>query len=108
MIGFAGLSVREMDHSLELDGRRVWTWCAWDTLFLPELIDAEANVSSRCPVTGKEITLAVVHYFASREAGEWWTKEHEGTFLISVDDAYELGRLTNRAQFGPAMASAQR
>jgi alkylmercury lyase len=140
VIGFGGLSVYEMSHRFELDGRQLWAWCAWDTLFLPELIGADARVSSNCPVTGEEITLTVaangvsnlnppgavvsflipnkpfdanviqsfchfVHFFGSREVGEQWTAEHEGTFLISVDDAYELGRRTNRTQFGAALGA---
>lgn len=140
VIGFGGLSVYETSHGFELDGRQLWTWCAWDTLFLPELIGADARVSSNCPATGEKITLTVgangvsnlkppgavvsflipskpfdanviqsfchfVHLFASWETGEQWTAEHEGTFLISVDDAYELGRRTNRTQFGAALAA---
>ena len=41
-----------------------------------------------------------VHFFASPEDGERWTAQHPGTFLLSVDDAYSLGQLTNRAAFG--------
>ncbi len=44
-----------------------------------------------------------VHFFASPEDGERWTAQHPGTFLLSVDDAYSLGQLTNRAAFGPVL-----
>jgi alkylmercury lyase len=33
-----------------------------------------------------------VLFFASREAGTRWTAEHEGTTLLSVQEAFELGR----------------
>jgi alkylmercury lyase len=33
-----------------------------------------------------------VLFFASEEAGTRWTAEHEGTTLLSVRDAFELGR----------------
>ncbi len=36
-----------------------------------------------------------VHFFTSRESAECWMAVHPGTFLLSVDDAFELGRLTN-------------
>jgi hypothetical protein len=47
-----------------------------------------------------------VHFFASPQDSERWVAEHPGTFLLSVDDAYRLGQLTNRAGFGGALASA--
>ena len=139
VIGFMGLTVVEMgDHRLHLDGRVVSAWCAWDTLFLPELLGETARVASRCAGTGQAISLTVgpegvrdlsaaeavvsflvpetcfdsdviqrfchfVHFFASADASATWTAEHDGTFLLSVDDAFQLGRLTNRAAFGAAL-----
>ncbi|MHB1834417.1 MAG: organomercurial lyase [Solirubrobacteraceae bacterium] len=39
VVGFMGLSVVEFGgHRIELDGRRLTAWCAWDTLFLPGLL----------------------------------------------------------------------
>jgi hypothetical protein len=46
-----------------------------------------------------------VHFFASEQAGRQWTIAHDGAFLLSVADAYQIGRLTNRAAFGAALAS---
>jgi alkylmercury lyase len=138
IIGFSGRAIREMSHRFAIGGHDLWTWCAWDTLFLPELIGKEASVSSACPVTGEKITLTVgadgvralsppdavvsfllpdeefdsnvvksfchfVHFFVSRQAGEQWTAKHDGTFLMSVEDAYELGRQANRAQFADVL-----
>ncbi len=143
VIGFIGLSVVEMgDHRLHLEGRVLSAWCAWDTLFLPELLAETVWVTSRCPATGAPISLTVgpdgvrdlrpaeatvsflvpgtgfdsgviqsfchfVHFFVSEEAGTTWTAEHVGTFLLSVDEAFRLGRLTNRAAFGAALATQQ-
>lgn len=60
VVGFMGLSVVEFgEHRLEVDGRRLTAWCAWDTLFLPGLLGRPAGVSSRCPVTGEAISLTV-------------------------------------------------
>jgi hypothetical protein len=47
-----------------------------------------------------------VHFFVSRAAASSWTAEHPGTFTLSVDDAYRLGKLTNRATFGAALSAA--
>jgi alkylmercury lyase len=60
VVGFIGLSVVEFgEHRIEIDGRRLTAWCAWDTLFLPGLLGRSARVSSRCPVTGEAISLTV-------------------------------------------------
>lgn len=125
-------------HKIFLDRRKLWAWCAWDALFLPRRLGATLDVRSRCPVTGREITLRVapegvksvepakvvvsflepsrpfdgdiiksfccfVHFFIDAESGERWTSERPGTFLISLEDAFELGRLTDEALL-PALA----
>ena len=59
VIGFLGLSIRPTPNRLTLDGRRLYAWCAYDTLFLPELLGASAEVESWCPVTGERITITV-------------------------------------------------
>jgi alkylmercury lyase len=60
IVGFMGLSVVEFgEHRIELDGRTLTAWCAWDTLFLPELLGGAARVRSRCPITGEQISLTV-------------------------------------------------
>ena len=48
-----------------------------------------------------------VHFFASRHDGEHWTAEHPGTFLLSLEEAFELGRLVNALNF-PALAEETR
>jgi alkylmercury lyase len=132
-----GLTIERTRHRFEVEGVHLYTWCAWDTMFIPALIGKSARVRSRCPSTGTEISLlsspegpselspqdAVismliprrgfeadtignfcrnVHFFASREAGERWLsarQEIEG-FLLSVEEAFELGRAYNRYRFG--------
>ena len=44
-----------------------------------------------------------VHFSASPDAAASWTAGHTGTFQLSIDDAYRLGRLTNRATPGAAL-----
>jgi alkylmercury lyase len=47
VIGFMGLSIVEIsDHRLHIDGKVLSAWCAWDTLFLPELLAETARVTS--------------------------------------------------------------
>jgi alkylmercury lyase len=132
IVGFWGLTVKEISpHEIFVDGRKLWTWCAWDTLFLPRLLGGALDVRSRCPVTGRAVGLRVspdevetvepaevvvsflqpngrfeadmittfchyVHFFADEAAGLQWTSEHPGTFLLSPEEAFEIGRLTNQ------------
>jgi len=139
-----GLTVVEMGHHrIHLDGRTLSAWCAWDTLFLPELLGETVTVTSRSPATDATISLSVtptgpidvqpadtvvsfllpeadfasdviqrfchfVHFFASPDDSQRWTREHPGTFVLSVADAYRLGQLTNHALFGAALAPVSR
>ena len=142
IVAFQGLSVVEAPHRLWVGGRALHAWCAWDTLFLPELIGRPAEIESTCPVTGDAITLRVgpegpadisppgavlsfllpgsrfgddtiasfcnlIHYFSSPEAAEEWTEERPGTFVISIEQGFEIGRRTNAAQLAEALHAAQ-
>ncbi len=40
MVSFRGRAIPEMPHSFRVGERQLFTWCAWDALFIPELIDA--------------------------------------------------------------------
>jgi len=59
VIGFWGLALPEMSHRFILNGKTLYTWCAWDSLFIPNLIQRTAHVESTCPVSGKKIYLTV-------------------------------------------------
>ncbi len=58
VVGY-GLTLRETTHAFEVDGQRLYTWCAFDTLLFPAVIDRTAHVVSRCAVTGVPVTLTV-------------------------------------------------
>jgi alkylmercury lyase len=142
VVAFKGLSLVEAPHRLFVDGRTLYAWCAWDTLFLPELIGRPAEIESTCPATAETITLRVgsrgpadvappeavlsfllpgslfdedtlgsfcsfIHFFASRQAAEKWTAKHPHTFVVSIEDAFEIGRRTNAAQWGDALRSRE-
>jgi len=60
VIGFWGLTISEMPpHAFHVDGRRLWTWCAWDSLFIPAVLDKTASVDSICATTGEPVTATV-------------------------------------------------
>lgn len=57
IIGFGGLAVMETAHRFVVRGTTLFTWCAWDALFIPELLNETAEVESNCPQTGKLVRL---------------------------------------------------
>jgi alkylmercury lyase len=46
-------------HAVQLSGRRVYAWCAEDTMLFPIVMEQRAEVISVCPVTRRIITLTV-------------------------------------------------
>ena len=59
MVAFSGLSMRPTGHRFQVGGRELFTWCAWDTLFLPALLDEPAEVRSTCPISATPVRLRV-------------------------------------------------
>jgi alkylmercury lyase len=60
VIGYWGLSpTHETTHHFRMDGRMLYAWCAWDTLFLPALLGRSADVESASPRTRTSIRLTV-------------------------------------------------
>lgn len=57
VIGFWGLTASPMPHRFTVAGRERFTWCAWDALFIPELIGEPAEVQSITPVDAREVRL---------------------------------------------------
>lgn len=139
---FWGLAIPEMPHRFRVDGRQLFTWCAWDALFIPELIGRAASVESRSPAGGETVRLIVdpdgirevdpettvvsmlspaeafdyrvitsfchfVHFFPSPEEGEAYVFENDGTFLLSLVEAHELGQLVNHKRFDRLPTSAR-
>ena len=59
VIGFAGLAAVPMHHRFEVDSRVLSTWCAWDSLFIPEILGRRAQVASPDPASGDVVRLVV-------------------------------------------------
>ncbi|MPZ20835.1 MAG: alkylmercury lyase [Luteitalea sp.] len=143
LFAFAGLTLEPTSHALEVDGRTLYTWCALDTLFLPELLGRPARIRSTAPQTGETISLIVdasrvrdvapegaamtlhavsglnvkdvvgtfccyVHFFASEQAAHAWAERNEGTYVVSITEGFEYGRLFNHAQLGAALEDDRR
>ncbi len=135
IIGFWGIAVQPMTHKMTIDGQVSYAWCAWDTLFIPELLNKTVMVASSCPVTNKRIELVVsptkveavndnplylsfvqpdmdklnddvttdfchfVYFFDSKQIAEQWMSEHPGTFLLTLDEAFQIAKLVNANRY---------
>jgi len=143
IIGFGGLAVREMPHRFTVDGRTLYTWCAWDSLFIPVILGRAAEVELPARGDSARVRLSVapdgvtrlepqtavmsfllptaqtfqgdalramasfchyIFFFPDREAAVAWTARHRDTLVISVSDAFELGRRMVAARWHPALA----
>ncbi|WP_163271131.1 organomercurial lyase [Chelativorans alearense] len=59
IVGFWGLSVVPTPHQITVKGRKLWTWCAYDSLFIPELLGETAEIESRDPESNEPMRLTV-------------------------------------------------
>ena len=58
IVGY-GITQRQTPHVFEVEGRRLYTWCALDTLMFSALIGKSARVRSLCPETSMPVSLTV-------------------------------------------------
>jgi alkylmercury lyase len=54
-----GLTMRPTPHHFDVDGKKLYTWCAFDTLFFPALLGRTVTVRSTCPASGVDIRVIV-------------------------------------------------
>jgi alkylmercury lyase len=142
ILGFGGLAIREMPHRFTIAGRTLYTWCAWDSLFIPVVLGVEAEVDSPAPGNKARVRLNVapdgvnrvqpqtavmsfllpsakifqgdalkamasfchyIFFFPDRETANRWRRDHPETLVISVLDAFQLGRLMVDSRLRPAV-----
>ncbi len=135
VVACLGLSLERTMHRFEVGGRTLYTWCAWDTLFIPRLLRATADVASRCPITGVPVRAVVtpdgvadvhpsdttvsfvtscsteggpapigvccrhIHFLGSVRAAPQWLESQPSGVVLSLDEAWELGRIFVDARF---------
>ena len=59
IVGYWGLTIVPTRHKLRVGARDLYTWCAWDTLFIPALLRARAQVYSVCRDTNAPVQLTI-------------------------------------------------
>ena len=143
MVGFWGIHAEHITptHAIEVDGTTVYAWCAWDTLFMTEILGRQTEVTSTDPHERTPVRLTVtpegvtsvdppeavvsillpedsrtddaiqrfchkVHFFTSPASAEAWIDGRPRLFAITVDEAFDLGRITNRLRMGSVIGSS--
>jgi alkylmercury lyase len=62
IVGYWGLALRTAyasSHQLTIRGQKLSAWCAWDTLFLPQLLGQTTEIESASPDQGATVRLTV-------------------------------------------------
>ena len=59
IVGIMGLSLNGHPHRFSVNGKRMSTWCAEDTLFLPAVLGQTATVESESPLSKDTVRLTV-------------------------------------------------
>jgi len=57
--GLAGLSVNQWSHKFKVNGSNLTTWCALDTLYLPQILNQTVAVESQDPGTKQTVHLSL-------------------------------------------------
>ncbi len=105
VVGYWGLSLPasyESPHKMTIDGQTLSAWCEG----VKQANPADAQMSFLLPdaeSTQKDILSAFccfVHFFPSRKAGENWVAQHDGTFLLSIEQGLAVAHRKNMAQYG--------
>ena len=102
----SGLTLVPTAHQLQVEQRTLFAWCAFDTLTYPVDLDpGEAQVSlvvdvaAGCCHNVREDVCHYGHFFASREAAFLWQAAHQEAVILSVEEAYQVGKLVEGARF---------
>ena len=53
-----GITLLPTQHQFRLKELSLFTWCAFDTVLFPPLLQAEAHIQSRCSATDQPVTFA--------------------------------------------------
>ncbi len=60
IVAFGGLSLVSTQHRFVTREARLFTWCVFDALFLPEILGQVATLITHCPASGAELTVELM------------------------------------------------
>ncbi len=59
IIGYWGLSVKNFGHKIIVGKQPLYAWCAWDALFLPQVLGEETKVITEDANSGEKLELVI-------------------------------------------------
>ena len=59
VVGYGGLTFKPTEHKIRFDDYTLYTWCAWDTLFLPTILGKTLDIESHCPMDNSIVRIRV-------------------------------------------------
>lgn len=87
VVGSAGLSIVPDRHEIELDGRRFWTWCAYDILGIFGALAAGGRAFSPSPPSGQIIEVQFVRGRPEQNAVVLFRPDED--LMICCENVYE-------------------
>ncbi len=102
IVAFAGLSLIPTNHSFRVDFKQFYTWCAADAIIFPQLLGVPANIQSKDPITGEEITLSIWFNEISRNSH----KDIYISWVDKIDQCDIRNSMCNRTHFFSSKNSA--
>ena len=87
VVGSAGLSVIPDRHEIEVDGRRFWTWCAYDILGIFGAMGSNGRAWSPSPPDGKPIELHFTRGRPDKNEAALFRPDEE--LMRSCENVYE-------------------
>lgn len=71
-----------------------------ETVAVSFLVPSEADIERSIT----ESFCCYVYFFASADTGEEWASRRPGTFILTLDEAWQIGKRKNAAQFAASLA----
>jgi alkylmercury lyase len=109
-----GLTLVPTPHVYEVNGSKLYTWCALDALLFPIMLNHTAHIESLDPISGDKIQATVtpdgvekvepesavvswvnsvdLSFFTSSETASKWIAEHPGKMFYPVIDAFRAAK----------------
>ncbi|MBC8198395.1 MAG: organomercurial lyase [Candidatus Marinimicrobia bacterium] len=103
IVAFSGLSLIPTDHHFNVNGKKLYTWCAIDAILFAEWLDVEVYVLSTDPIDDTPIELQI-------NGGQLqWTKPYPLfiSWVESIDTCNIRDSLCNHVTFYGSEKTAQ-
>lgn len=95
-----------MHHEFRVKGQTLWTWCAWDSLFIPMILGDTAEVSSPDPLVHVTVSPIGIERVEPKDAVVSFPLPGEGDFDQSAENV--MGTFCHSVFFFTSRESGER